>query len=70
MAHFFSVELVYGLYTDMEFLGFGRRIRWCRWLGRRCDLGGADSLLHMFDVALGSFGGDRSILGSFGGGEA
>ena len=69
-AHVIGVELAYGLYTDMEFLGFGCRLRWCRWFGRSCDLGGADSFSHLLDMALESFNGDRAILGRVGGVEA
>ena len=69
-AHVVDVELAYGIYPDVEFLGFGYRMRWCRWFGWICDLGGADSLLRLIDVALESFGGDREILGRVGGGEA
>ena len=69
-AHVVSVELAYGLYLDMEFLGFGCRLRWFCWCGRRCDPGGADSLSRLLGVALDIFDGDRAILGCIGGGEA
>ena len=69
-AHDVGVELAYGIYPDTEFLGFGCRLRWCHWCGRRCDLGGADSLSLLLGVALDSFDVDRAILGRVGRGEA
>ena len=31
MSQVVGVELSYGIYPDMELLGFGFRLRWCRW---------------------------------------
>ena len=45
-------------------------MRWRRWFGRRCGLGGADSLSRLLDVALESFDGDRAVLGRVGRDEA
>ena len=69
-THVVGVELVYGIYPDIEFFGFGLGVSWCRWFGRSCDLGGADALARLLDVALESFHGDRAILGRVGRGEA
>ena len=69
-THVVGVELSCGIYPDIEFFGFGLRVSWCRWFSRRCDLGGADALARLLDVALDSFHGDRAILGRVGGGEA
>ena len=69
-THFVSVDISHGLYPDMDFLCFGCRMRWCRWLGRPYDFGGADSLSHLLDVSLEIFYGGRAILGCIGGGEA
>ena len=43
-THAVGVEIYYGIYSDIEFFGFGLGVSWCRCMGRHCDLGGADTL--------------------------
>ena len=69
-THVVGVELEYGLYMDIHFFGFVIRESWCRCSGRRCDLGGADALARLLDVALESFYGDRAVIGRVGGVDA
>ena len=54
-THVVGVDIAYGLYPDIELLGFGCRMRWCHWFVRRCYLGGVESLLRLLDVALEIF---------------
>ena len=71
-THVVGVELANGFYPDIYFFGVGGRVRWRgrRCFGRRCSLGGLESLPRIFDVTLKGFDGDRAVLGRIGGGEA
>ena len=71
-AHGVVVDLSNGLYPYIEFFGLGGGVRW-RWrrcFGRRCGLGGSNTLSRLFYVTLEGFYGDRAILGRVGGCDA